>query len=378
MPRPDPRRVTAVSLATMVAGIAPVHLLGALAPDIQDELGFGERGQGFAVAAFFAVSAALSSWGGGLSDRVGPTRALRVGTLAAGAGAAIAIGAPSYAVIVVALGVTAVGNAINQPSNNTFIAGGVPTHRRGLALGIKQSAIPTSTGLAGLALPTLAATLGWRWAFGFAAALAAVAVLALPEVRAPATTEVRTGRFRPSKNTWLIAVGSAAGAAAVASIGAFLVSSLEDDGWGRTAAGLVQVGGSVLLISTRIGWGALMDRLGIDRFAFAAALLAVGALAYPLIAVDQRPVAVVGALLAYGAGWSWPGVVHLGTVEGHPAATGAASGVVQGGMFTGAMIGPALFGLLADGPGFAAAWALSSGFSALAAVLLWLARRRTN
>lgn len=250
MPAPDPRRVTAVSLATMVAGIAPVHLLGALAPDIQEELGFGDRGQGFAVAAYFAVSALLSSWGGGLSDRVGPTKALRLGTVAAGIGAALLIGAPTYAVVVAALCVTAVGNAINQPSNNTFIAGGVPPHRRGLALGIKQAAIPTSTGLAGLALPTLAATVGWRWGFGFAAALALAALLALPEVDGPTTTVVRTSRFRPSANTWLIAAGSAAGAASVSSIGAFLVSSLEDDGWGRTPAGMVQVAGSVALIST--------------------------------------------------------------------------------------------------------------------------------
>ena len=49
MPSPDPRHVTAVSLATMVAAIAPVHLFGALAPDIQEEFGFGDARQGYAV-----------------------------------------------------------------------------------------------------------------------------------------------------------------------------------------------------------------------------------------------------------------------------------------------------------------------------------------
>ena len=124
MPRPDPRRVAAVSLATMVAGIAPVHLFGALAPEIRDEFGFGDAEQGFAVAAFFAVSAALTSWGGALSDRLGPSPALRFGTLAGLLGTVGVLLAPSYAVIVAALCVAAVGNAVNQPSNNTFIIGG--------------------------------------------------------------------------------------------------------------------------------------------------------------------------------------------------------------------------------------------------------------
>jgi len=74
-PAVDPRRVTAVSLATMVAAIAPVHLVGALAPEIQDDLGFGDAEQGLAIGAFFAVSALFSSWGGALTDRIGPSPA---------------------------------------------------------------------------------------------------------------------------------------------------------------------------------------------------------------------------------------------------------------------------------------------------------------
>jgi fucose permease len=113
-----------------------------------------------------------------------------------------------------------------------------------------------------------------------------------------------------------------------------------------------------------------MDRLPIDRFRFAAGLLGVGALAYPLLATGRHGAMIVGALLAYAAGWSWPGVVHLGTIESNPAATGAASGVVQAGMFTGAMTGPALFGVIADLHGFDWAWLLSCGCSALGMILI--------
>lgn len=376
MPAPDPRRVTAVSLATMVAGIAPVHLFGALSPEIRDDFGFDDAQQGFAVAAFFAVSAALSSWGGALSDRFGPSPALRLGTLAGGAGALGILLAPTYALIVVALCVAAIGNAINQPSNNTFIIGGVPAHRRGVALGIKQAAIPTSTGLAGLALPTLAVTAGWQAAYVGAVGLAVVAIAALPHVDPPAASPRERVRYRPSPRVWRTAIGSAFGAAAVTNIGAFLVRSLEDAGFSLGVAGAVQVVGSVLLISGRVGWGALMDRHRIDRFRFSTGLLLVGALAFPLIGAGHTPLAVVGALLAYGFGWSWPGVVHLGTVEQNPTTTGAASGVVQAGMFTGAMTGPALFGVIADTHGFGWAWLLPATFAAVAAALLWTVSTR--
>lgn len=372
----DPRRITAVSLTTMVAAIAPVHLIGALAPEMQEDLGFDDAAQGVAIGVFFAVSAVLTSWGGALTDRIGPSPALRAAALASAVGASIVLVSPGYAVLVVGLAVAALGNAVSQPGNNTFIAGGIREGRRGLALGIKQAAIPTSTGLAGLALPTLAITVGWRWAYVAAVALAVVAMFSIPTIEPPVPRHEQRGGFRPSRSLTLIAVGSAAGAASVASIGAFLVRSARDAGFSDTGAGLLQVGGSVLLVGTRVGWGWLMDREDIDRFRFAAGLLGLGAIAYPLLATGRQGPMIVGALLAYGAGWSWPGVVHLGTVESNPSNTGAASGVVQAGMFTGATIGPALFGPLADRQGFGWAWMLSAAFSATAMGLIALGAAR--
>ncbi|GJM37566.1 MAG: MFS transporter [Acidimicrobiales bacterium] len=363
----------------MVAAIAPLHLFGALAPDIQEEFGFGDAEQGYAIAAFFAVSALLSSWGGALSDRWGPSKALRSGTALALAGAVGVVFAPSYGVVVIALCVAAIGNAINQPSNNTFISGGVPLHRRGLAMGIKQSAIPTSTGLAGLALPTIAVSLGWEAAYVGAALLAGAAILAIPHVDPPVAAPATRTRYRPSPLMLRVAIGAGFGAMAIANIGTFLVRSLTDAGFSRTLAGTVQVVGSVALITSRVGWGALMDRHSDwNRFAFAAGLLVLGTAAFPMIATGHDVVAVVGALLAYGFGWSWPGVVHLATVEHNPDATGAASGVLQASMFVGAMTGPALFGVVADAHSFGWAWMMVCGFSAVAAAMMSAAALRAE
>ena len=128
----------------MNEAVAPIHLFGALAPKIQDELDFGDTAQGLAVAAFFALSALLTSWGGSYTDRAGPTRALRTAVLASFLGAVVIMSAPRYEVIVAGLLVAAIGNAISQPGNSSFISLGVPPHRRGFAMGIKQSAGPAS------------------------------------------------------------------------------------------------------------------------------------------------------------------------------------------------------------------------------------------
>ncbi len=356
----------------MVAAIAPVHLFGALAPEIQDELHFGDTAQGMAVAAFFALSALLTSWGGSFTDRVGPTRALRAAAISSFAGAVVIMAANRYGIIVAGLLIAAVGNAISQPGNSSFISLGVPAQRRGIAMGIKQSAIPVSTGLAGLALPVIAITAGWRWAYLYALGAAMVGFALVPRIVAPVRSTVAPLHHRPSRPLLIVAIGAAASGIAVAPIGAFLVRSLEDSGFEPGRAGIVQLGGSVLLVTTRIGWGRLMDGTDIDRFRFASGILLFGAIGYPLLSFGSKPLMVLGALIAYGAAWSWAGVVHLGVVERHADAAGGAAGVLQAGMFVGAMIGPGVFGIVADNQGFATGWMISfTAAIVAAALLLW-------
>lgn len=362
-------------MTSMVAAIAPVHLLGSLAPEIQDDLGFGDAAQGLAVAGFFGLSAVLTSWGGAFTDRRGSTLALRVAVVASLLGAIVLMVAPRFWVIVVGLLIAAVGNAIAQPGNNAFVSAGVPAERRGLAVGLKQSAIPISTGLAGLALPVIAITLGWRAAYLHPIAIAVGALVLIPVM--PRTPVSPTARrvFRPGRGLAQVTLGSVAAGVAVAPVGAFLVRSLEDAGFDPGTAGIVQLCGSVLLITTRISWGRLMDRTSLDRFRFAFILLAIGSTGYPLLAYGNDPLMVVGALIAYGAAWSWPGVAHLGVVEHHPDDIGGASGILQAGMFTGATLGPGMFGIVAEQASFATAWTICFGGAVLGAIFIGLGGR---
>lgn len=373
------RRATLAALLTVVAGVHPIHLTGALAPDLQADLGFGDAQLGIAVSGAFALSALLTAWGGTFTDRAGPQRALRVATASSAVGFLVLALAPAYLVLVAGILLAAPGNAIAQPGANVLIAEGVRVERRGMALGIKQSAIAVSTAIAGVVSLVLVAAAGWRAAYLFGVVLAAAGALSVHDVRAgtddePSVVDRRapTGVVPHGAVDGAVVRAAAltgfAGAAAVASIGTFLVRAAEDAGLAASTGRLVLTGGSILLIGMRILWGSLADRAVVDPEPMVVRLLVGGTVGYLLLSTGTLPGFVAGAALAFGAGWAWPGLLFLTLVRRFPSAAGRPSGQVQRGMFVGAMIGPFLFGVVADAVSFAVAWWMSAGWGLLAAV----------
>lgn len=354
----------------------PIHLTGALAPDLQRDLGFGDAWLGVLVALSFGVSAVMAAPGGVLTDRVGPRRALRVGAAFSAIGALALAGAPDVVFLAVALMVAAPGNGISQGGSNVLIAEGVRPERRGVALGIKQSAVSVSTAVSGIASLVIVASLGWRWAYGVVVVVALVAVLLVPDTRGGrrATPQPASDAVDDAAAVRLdagvvraAALTGFAGAAAVASIGTFLVRSAEAAGLSASTGRLVLTAGSVLLIVMRVGWGAIADTGKVDPARIVVVLLCAGTLGYLLLSTGTLLGLVIGAALAFGAGWAWPGLLFLALVRRFPTAAGRPSGRVQRGMFLGAMVGPFLFGMVADAVSFTAAWWMSAGWGLLAA-----------
>lgn len=369
------RRATAGALLVVVAGVMPIHLTGALAPDLQDELGFGDAWLGVLIAVSFGVSALAAAPGGAFTDRVGPRIALRVGAAFSCAGALALAGAPSLALLAVALVVAAPGNGISQGGSNVLIAEGVRVERRGVALGIKQSAVSVSTAASGVVSLVVVASLGWRWAYLVVVVVAVAAAAVIPEVRHASATTPRPpsggGGVDSRVDARVVraaAVTGFAGAAAVASIGTFLVRAAEAADLSASTGRAVLTGGSLLLIVMRIGWGAIADTGKVDPARIVVVLLVGGTLGYLLLSTETLVGFVVGAALAFGAGWAWPGLLFLALVRRFPTAAGRPSGQVQRGMFLGAMVGPFLFGLVADGVSFTVAWWMSAAWGLLAAL----------
>lgn len=100
---PGMRRLFLSVIAASTAGVLPVFLLGGLAVQVREDLGFSTAAQGWVVFGYFGVSAASSAAFGHLVERVGPARGMRVaaGVIAVG-GRLIGAGATARAEVVAA------------------------------------------------------------------------------------------------------------------------------------------------------------------------------------------------------------------------------------------------------------------------------------
>ena len=388
---PRPKRTPAATLATTAAAtivcILPPFLLGAMGVQIRDDLEFSEAGIGFGVGAFFLTASGLSAVMGRRAERAGGGAALRVAALWAGAAQLlVAVGARSLPSLVALLAFAGGANALGQPAANLVIARALPARRQGIGFAVKQSAIPFSTFLGGLAVPALALTVGWRWAFVSAAALAVLAAFLVPvrprdaDQCRPASDNrrARSGRSDgrlPLPIMTVLALGAALGAAAAGTLGAFLVSAGVDTGLSEGTAGIALSVGSGLGIACRLWAGMRADRRTGGHLRRVAAMLAVGAFGYLLFATGEPGLFLAGLPLAFGAGWAWPGLFNLAIVLENPASPAAATGVTQTGTYLGAVLGPLLFGLVAEHLSFAWSWTLAATTSLLAACAIWAGRR---
>lgn len=367
--------VVALAVAATVLGMLPVYLLGGLAVQIGEELGLTEAGLGLAVSTFFTTSALVSVPGGRLSQRIGAERGILLGAvsslLALLGVAAIVTSLPTLLVV---MAVGGLGSGLSQPAANLALARQVPAQRQGLAFGAKQSSVPVTTLLGGLAVPVIALTVGWRWAYVAGAGLAVVLTVwavrrdsnARPAPVSPATIDRRQVR---SLVPLAIAGGLASGA--VNALGAFLVLWGVRSGLSASASGLMFASGSAVSIVTMVSFGGLVDRRRISAVRTAGGFLLLGSAGMGLLATGSVPaVFFVGTLLAFGAGWAWPGLFNLAIVRRHADAPAAATGITQTGVFAGAVVGPVAFGVIAQAWSYAAGWWLVAVALALAGALI--------
>ena len=374
---PVVRTVAAGALSTVLASL-PVFLLGGLAVLVRDDLGFGEVQLGLAASAFFAVAALAAVPAGRIAARVGAWAAT---VLAAVLSAAVLTGmalAPTYAVLLAALAVGGVANALAQIGTNGALAEVVPRDRQGVAFGVKQSAVPAATLVAGFALPLVGLTLGWRASFAGAALLAVVYVLLAPR---PAS-RVRSTGGRPSRagdvavrGLAVLAFAAALGAAAANALAAFLVESAVTAGFSPSAAGVLLGVGSAIGVAARILAGWLADRRTGGHLTVVAAMLAAGAVGLALLATAATPAFLVGTALFFGLGWSWPGLLTYAVVRLNPAAPAVATSFTQTGVFAGSATGPVAFGLLVQVGSYRLAWSAAAVAMLGASVLMRMGRR---
>lgn len=368
-----PGRAAAGALTTTIACSVPVFLVGGLAVQIGEELKFTPAGLGLAVSAYFGASALASVPAGSLVERYGSTRIARAAiVLAATSLLAIAIAAGSLWSLIAILALGAAANAMGQLASNTSLSRHVPVRRQGLSFGVKQAAIPVSTLLAGAAVPVVALTVGWRWAFVLAAVGATAALRLVPVER----EEQRRARAAPGSRATaaLVVIGVAATLASGAAnaLGTFLVDSAVGRGMAPGPAGLALTLGSAVCVAARVGGGWQADRFPSRQVGVIAGLLAAGAVGLGLLAVSGTVPLVAGVVLGFGLGWAWPGLMNFAVVRLHPQAPAAATSITQTGVYAGGCLGPLGLGALAATAGYPAMWTVAAVAMLLAAAFMLL------
>jgi MFS family permease len=387
------RSAGAVTLAwassVVALAVIPAFLTGALVVQMRSDFEVTPVTLGLLIGLFFGAAALASGPAGRVVQRVGPLAGMQAATI----GAAISMGGVAIFVHDAAslgffLVVGGLANSAANPAANLLLLGTMPPARRALALGVKQAAIPIATLLAGVSIPTLALTLGWRWAFIVVAGVAVAVVLfgwtRRHQSRVPGRVvdgvdqDPQSASVRHQRDILLLALAGMLGIWGGQAMGAFLVSYTVSLGQSPAAAGLILTLASLAGITARILAGWVIDRRRTTGVAELKSMLAVGVIGLTLIAVGLPTLAWFGPLLAFAGGWGWSGVMTYVAVRLEPDAPAAATGITQAGVFLGATVGVPLFGVIVEASSYHVAWAATAATMVLALLIVHVVGRRSG
>jgi sugar phosphate permease len=279
----------------------------------------------------------LLPWGL-VADRVDERWVIATGLSGAAGALVIASTTHSFGAVTGTLvGAGALGASVNAASGRAIMAW-FPSSELGLALGIRQTAIPIGGALGGALLPALGSAGGTRAAFlllgGLCAAGAVIAVLFIrggAGAGAPELTDVS----RPLRDPrmWLLGTGTGLYLMAQIGITGFVVLFLHEHRHvSRYGAASVFLSINLLAIAARIGSGRISDRLGSRLLPLRTIGIALAVCTAGVAAATDAPLALLIPLFVVAGvlSMSWNGLAYASAAEmAGSARTGAALGFQQ-------------------------------------------------
>jgi sugar phosphate permease len=273
------------------------------------------------------------------------------------------------------------GASVNSASGRAVVEWFGP-HERGLALGIRQTAIPIGGAFAALALPPLAAARGAQAAF-----LALAGVLVLGALAGAVALRHRLvvdeiGDAVPwtlgDRRLWILCAGSAFVLVAQIALMGFVVLFLHDArGLSNGEAAAVLAAIQLVGLALRVGAGAWSDRVGSRLRPFRALALAIAVALGVAAALTDAPLTLLvpAFVIAGGLSMGWNALSFAAAVELAGARrSGAAIGFQQTALALMGAIAPVAFVLAVS----AASWQAAFALSALGPVLGWWLLRLPN
>jgi MFS family permease len=386
-------RLLTILTASYGAGAFGMLGISPLSPSLVEGLGLTRFQVAFLIPSIYLSGLLFSLPGGRLADRLGVRPSFLGGLAVAAIGLLAAALAPGFLAFLVCLFVAGSGWSVVNPALGKAIMDVFPVSERGIAMGVKQMGLTLGGLVAALALPAIAATLGWRYAVGACSVIVAAPVALgwrpLAAFNAGARGAAATRGSGDTASSWwwarrpalviFFSTGFVLGMVQGAVLSYLPLFTIQGLGFDKIGAGLLvassQAGGAV----SRLVLGAASDRWAAGRRSLWLAFTgAVGAIIFSVYAVWPATSAGLAGMLAFATGvgaYGWVGIFFVISVEaGGRDQAGLLSGVAFAAIVLGLLIGPPIFGLLLEGfDSYAVAWAVFAVLSGLVAIISLLA-----
>ena len=323
----------------------------------------------------------LIAWGYAV-DRLGERLVLTLGSALTAAAAFAAAASEDLVVTGAFLLLGGMAAASSNSASGRLVVGWLTAERRGLAMGIRQTAQPLGVGLGALVIPRLAQSHGIGVALLFpavvcavSAAVSAVGVLDPPRPpRGQAAQKDLANPYRGSSVLWRIHAVSVLLVVPQVVVWTFtLVWLMADRGWSAASAGALVTAAQVLGALGRVAAGRWSDQVG-SRLRPIRTIAAAAALTMGLLALTDHwrsPLSVAVMVVASVVTVSDNGLAFTAIAEiAGPFWSGRALGTQNTSQLLTAGIAPPVFGALIAAAGYSAAFAVCAVFPLLALPLV--------
>jgi sugar phosphate permease len=341
--------------------------LPAIAPEIRSHYSLTLTQIGVILSAVSTgLAATLLLWGI-VADRVGERAVLAAGLT----GCSVALVAAAYTSTFtgLVLAVTAAGalGGGTQTASGRAVMSWFGPEERGLALGIRQTAVPLGGAVAATCLPALVQHAGLGAAFLALAAgcfLAGILGAVLLRTEPPPAEEIYDARPLRDPRIWRLCLSGTCYVVTQTALLGFLVLFLHDDrGVSTTAAGAVLAVVQVLGGVARIAVGRWSDRRRdrVTPLLRLGLLLAVAATAAALLVGASLWIVIPAFVVAGTLSLAWNGLSFTATAEiAGRARAGSALGLQQSFLAVGSIVTPIVFATIVHASSWRTAFVLAA------------------
>lgn len=374
------------------AASASMVTMATVAPLVAADLGIAASSIGTYVAILYIGAAISSVSGGNLVRHFGGIHVSQASLILAAIGLLLGC-TPAVIVVAVSAFIVGLGYGPITPASSDILAHCVPKERMGVVFSLKQTGVPLGGALAGLIVPAVAASFGWMSGVTVIVCICLVLVLASFLVRRDLDDhpDAKAGFSLKSVATSLRLVISTSALRRLAIVSfvyngmqmcvlGFLVSYLvQDKALGIVLAGLTLSAANAGGVCGRIFWGWFADLVHSPRLTLSLLGTLMGAAAIALTfyeaAWGQFTLTALCVVLG-GTSIGWNGVYLAHVARSAPEGM---AGVATGGTlfftFTGAMLIPAVFGIIEQATeSFSLSFWFASALCLAVAVWLLLSR----